>query len=121
VIYPEILNDMTIYIQDKQPRTQSFLPFKDSSSSTINGTSSCGLKKYSISDPLTSITPPSSNSLELDLWTISAYTTDVNFIGVRTVTVSASFISYPALPTVNISFKLTVIDGCSIAKVSHRN
>jgi hypothetical protein len=37
------------------------------------------------------------------------------------VIVAASFVNYTALPAVTSSFKLTVVDGCSNAKISNKD
>jgi hypothetical protein len=62
-----------------------------------------------------------SNLVDTDPWTISAYTTDINLVGVRTVIVAASFENYPALTAVTASFKLTVVGVCLNAKISNKD
>ena len=108
LIQSAALAAMTISTQDTVARVQSFISFQDSSSLAKSNPSFCGPKSYVASDPLISITPPASGLLDTDPWTISAQTADVAQLGVHTVTITASMVNYPSVPSVSVTFLLTV-------------
>jgi hypothetical protein len=72
VIQSEVIDAMSVSIYDEIPKTQSFLPFKDSESISYTNPDLCGPKQYVISNPMTSIAKPASNLINTDPWTISA-------------------------------------------------
>jgi hypothetical protein len=115
LIQSETIVDMSISIYDVLPKTQSYLPFKDSECILQNNSGFCGPKQYVISNPMTKIAPPASSLINSDPWTISAVTNSIAHVGVHVVTVSASLVNYPSVAAKSVNFNLTVIDNCTTA------
>lgn len=112
---------MTVYIYDTTPKNQTYAPFNDSESVFQKEFNFCGLKKYELSNSITYVTAPTIGQTILDLWTIFAITNDKAQVGIHTVTLTASLISYSSVPAQSVSFKLTVIDNCETATLSSLN
>ena len=101
---------MSISIYDMIPKTQSFLPFKDSESIFQDNLSFCGSKNYFISNVLITLAPPESNLIDANPWTISAVTNDIKKVGVHQVKLTVTLANYTDVAAKSVTFNLTIID-----------
>ena len=121
MIQPEVIDDMTISIYDTLPKTQTFVPFKDSESISYNSPGFCGPKQYTISNAMTQIAQPVSNLVDTDPWTISAVANTNTLVASYVVTVTASMSNYSGVAAKSVTFNLLVIDNCATAQVTSQN
>jgi hypothetical protein len=77
----------------------------------------CGDKNYVSNQALAVIAPPPSTLVNVDPWTITSITNDITLVAAYTVTVTISLIAYPSVPSLAVTYILTVYDNCATATI----